>query len=129
MMLTVLLAKVFGTYMIIGGVALLARKRYFMSALGSFVEDKGSRLIIAMVDIIVGLLVINIHNDWSSLPSALVTFIGWSALVKGVLAMFMKDASLERSVKAFHEKKWYLPEALVVIVVGVYLASYGFGWM
>jgi hypothetical protein len=128
MELTILLAKVLGSYMVIGGVALLVRKRFFMSAFSSLIEDKGPRFILAAVDVLVGLLVINVHNDWSSLPAGIVTFIGWAALAKGVISMFIKDASLEKFATAFRTKKWYLPEALVVIVVGLYLAAFGFGW-
>jgi len=128
MELTILLAKVLGSYMVIGGVALLVRRRFFMSAFSSLVEDKASRFLLAAVDVLVGLLIINIHNDWSSLPAGIVTFVGWSALAKGVISMFLKDASLEKFAAAFRAKKWYLPEAIVVVVVGVYLVAFGFGW-
>lgn len=128
MMLTVLLAKVIGTYMVIGGIAILTRKRFFMSAFSSLIEDKGSRFLLAAIDTIFGLFIINLHDDWSTLPAGIVTFIGWAALAKGVIAIFAKDAVLEKFAVKFREKKWYFAEALVVIVVGLYLVAFAFNW-
>jgi hypothetical protein len=128
MMLTVLLAKVIGSYMLIGGVALLIRKRFFMSAFSSLIEDKGQRFLLSAIDILFGLFIINLHQDWSTLPAGIVTLVGWSAFLKGVISVFAKDSSLEKFAKHFKEKKWYFPEAIVVIVVGVYLIAFGFGW-
>jgi uncharacterized membrane protein HdeD (DUF308 family) len=112
--------------MVIGGVALLTRKRFFMSAFSSIIEDKGSRFLLAAIDIIFGLFVINLHNDWSTLPAGIVTFVGWAALAKGVISIFTKDAALERFATKFKEKKWYFAEGIVVIVAGLYLVAYGF---
>lgn len=127
-MLTILLAKVVGSYMVIGGIALLIRKRFFMSAFSSLIEDKGQRFLIAAIDTIFGLFVINMHNDWSTLPAGIISFVGWAALAKGIIAMFAKDSSLEKFAVTFKTKKWYFPEAIVVVVVGLYLVAYGFGW-
>jgi len=115
--------------MVIGGVALLTRKRFFMSALSSFVEDKGSRFLLAALDTIFGLFVIHLHTDWSSLPAGIITFIGYAALIKGAIGILAKDATIEKFATTFKEKKWYFAEALVVILVGVYLIAYGFNWL
>lgn len=128
MMLTVLLAKVIGSYMVIGGVALLVRKRFFMSAFSSIIEDKGQRFLLAAIDLIFGLFLINMHNDWTTLPAGIVSFIGWSAVAKGVISMFVRDATLEKFARTFKEKKWYFAEGIVVVVVGLYLVGYGFNW-
>lgn len=126
-MLTILLAKVLGSYIAIAGAAILTRKRFFMSAFSAFIEDKASRFLLAAIDMLFGLFVINMHNDWSTLPAGIITLIGWGGLVKGVIAIFAKDSSLEKFAMKFKEKKWYVAESIVLIVVGIYLAAYGFG--
>lgn len=128
MELTILLAKVIGTYMVIGGIALLVRKRFFMSGLTSFIEDKATRFLLSAIDLLVGLLIVNTHNDWSTLPAGLITLIGWITIVKGVVSMYAKDTTLEKLSTKFRQKKWYLPEAIIVIVIGLYLTAFGFGW-
>lgn len=128
MALTILLAKVLGSYMLIGGIAMLVRKRFFMSALGAFIEDKGSRLMLAAVDTIFGLFIVNVHNDWSTLPAGIITFIGWAAILKGVTAMFLKDSTLDKFAASFREKQWYFAEGMIVVIVGLYLVAYSFNW-
>lgn len=128
MELTILLAKVLGMYMLIGGIAVIVRKRFIMSALSAIVVDKGERLMISVIDVLIGLLIINTHDDWSSLTAGLITFIGWAALAKGLVGLFMKDSTLEKFVDMFRKKNLYMYDGAIAIVLGLYLANAGFGW-
>lgn len=127
-MLTFLLAKVFGTYMIIGGIAILARKRFFASVVGALIEERAARIALSALDILFGLFIVNLHPFWGPLPVTLVTLIGWGALLKGILGFFLSDASLEKFGKTFRDKKLYMIEAVIIIIIGIYLAGFGFGW-
>lgn len=128
MEVTILLAKVLGLYMLIGGIAVIVRKRFIMAALASIVVEKGERLLISVIDILIGLLIINVHDDWSTLTAGIISFIGWAALAKGLVGLFMKDAALEKFVVMFRAKKWYMYDAAIAIALGLYLANAGFGW-
>ncbi|MCI0597671.1 hypothetical protein L0Y34_01175, partial [Candidatus Parcubacteria bacterium] len=68
MELTILLAKVFGLYLLVAGVAILFRRRHVMLAVAAFVEDKSARLIAGLIALLAGLFLVNTHNDWSTLP-------------------------------------------------------------
>jgi hypothetical protein len=127
MLLTILLAKVFGLYMVIGGLALLLRKRFIMSVLNAFLEEKAARVMIGAIDLILGLLIVNLHNEWATFPTTLITLIGWVALAKGVIALFATDAQLEKFIKRFREGKWSVIEGVIAVLLGAYLAAYGFG--
>ncbi len=128
MELTTLLAKVLGLYMLIGGIAVIVRKRFIMAAAAALIEEKGTRLVVSVVDIIVGLLIINVHDDWSTLTAGLITFIGWAALVKGLAGLFLKDSTLEKFMHWFRVKNLYVLDGVIGIVLGLYLANAGFGW-
>ncbi len=95
-MLTFLLAKVFGTYLIIGGLAILLRKRFFASLVGALIEDKASRITLSAMDLIFGLFIVNLHPFWGPLPVTLITLLGWLAIAKGLAGFFLSDALLEK---------------------------------
>jgi uncharacterized membrane protein HdeD (DUF308 family) len=128
MLLTILLAKVLGLYMLIAGIAVLLRKREFLLAIGAFVEDKSTRLIAALFTLLVGLFLVNLHNDWSTLPSSLITLFGWIATIKGIAYLVLKETTLEKLVKYFYNRKWFLIDGIISVLLGLYLAGFGYGW-
>ena len=127
MELTLLLAKVFGLYMLFGGILVLMRPRYIMLAVAALIEDKSLRLVFGIIGILLGLLLVNTHNTWNTLPEILVSLIGWAALVKSVMYLFLKESTMDKIVKMFMDRKWYVIDGIVAILFGAYLANYGYG--
>jgi uncharacterized membrane protein HdeD (DUF308 family) len=128
MLLTILFAKVLGLYMLIAGIAVLLRRRDILLAVGAFVEDKSARLITGLLTLLIGLFVVNLHNDWSTLPASLVTLFGWIAIIKGVAYLMLKEATLDKLVKYFYNRKWFVVDGILAVLLGLYLAGFGFGW-
>lgn len=127
-MLTILLAKVFGLYLIIGGIAIWAREREFIPIVGAFVHDKLTRLVIALLELLGGLLLVNTHNLWATLPESIVSIFGWCLLLEGMFYMLANDTTVEKLIKSFNNRAWYTVGGIFSVLLGVYLAGYGFGW-
>jgi hypothetical protein len=128
MLLTILLSKVFGLYMLIAGVAVLTRRRQILLAIGALVEDKSARLVVGLMTLLIGLFVVNLHNVWETLPTALVSLFGWLAVLKGIGYLFLKESTLDGLVKYFYNRKWFVVDGAIAVLVGLYLAGFGFGW-
>lgn len=127
-MLTILLAKVLGLYMFIAGVAVLTRRRQILMAIGALVEDKSARLVVGLFTLLIGLFLANLHNDWSTLPASLVTLFAWLAVLKGALYLFLKESTLDGMVKYFYNRKWFVVDGAIAVLLGLYLAGFGYGW-
>lgn len=128
MLITLFLAKVLGLYLVITGVAVLIRRRDILMAVGAFVEDKSSRLIVGLFTLLIGLFLVNLHNDWSTLPTMLISLFGWVAVAKGASYLFLKEPALDRLVKKFYSRSWFMIDGALAVVIGLYLAGFGFGW-
>mgnify|MGYP001599795850 CR=1 FL=1 len=128
MELTVLLAKVFGLYMVIVGVAILMNRKHMMLAIIAIAKERFAQLISGIVSVLLGLLLVNIHNDWSSFPACIVSLIGWTILVKGCFYLFMPEARLTRLVHVLTERSWSMIDGVLAVIVGLYLAGFGFNW-
>lgn len=128
MMLTILFAKVLGLYMLIAGIAVVTRRRDLMMAVAAFVDDKSARLVIGLFTLLIGLFIVNLHNEWSTLPAGLVSLFGWIAVVKGSAYLFLREATLDRLVKKFYNRTWFMIDGVLAIVIGIYLAGFGYGW-
>jgi len=127
MELTILLAKIFGVYMLLIGVAIFMNRKHFLGAIIAIAKERFAQIIAGAMALLIGLWMINVHNDWSSGPAGLITLIGWIGLAKGVLYLFLPEAQLAKITHVFAERTWYMVDGVIVIVLGAYLAGYGYG--
>jgi hypothetical protein len=128
MELTILLSKVFGIYLIIGGLACLIRQKWFMSVVHNFVEEKLLRLVVAIAELVAGLFLIFNHNIWSSFGEGLVSLFGWMMALEGALYLFLSDKAVRKLIGFFNKKGWYTFGGVLSIVLGIYLIRIGFGF-
>lgn len=126
MLLTLFLARVIGVYMIIGGAAVLADRRRIMAAIVALTHERFAQLMAGVFAVFFGLIVVNLHNVWTTLPASLVSLTGWLALLKGILYLVLPEAQMEKMMKMFMDRKWYLIDGILVLLIGAYLAGYGY---
>lgn len=69
------------------------------------------------------------HNVWSPLPAAIISFLGWMAVIEATAYLLLPDDMLEKFIGTFNVPAWYLVGGLFTILIGIYLASFGFGWL
>ncbi len=129
MELTILLAKVFGIYLIFGGIAIWWRHRFFIPVLGNFAHDPLLRLIVGTIEVVGGLFLVLQHNVWESAASSLVSFFGWMLLIEGALYMVLSDKTVERMYAMVNRPVWYVFGGIFAILTGLYLTAFGFGWL
>lgn len=127
-MITIAIAKILGPYLFITGLAVLLKRKEIMLAVVSLFKEQAARFIGALMALLFGLIIISVHNDWSTLPAALVSFFGWGGVVKGVAYLFLKEDVIARLTEKLLTRRWYLIDGLVAVGIGLYLANYAYGW-
>ena len=127
MELTILLSKVFGIYLIIGGIAYISRQRFFMSVVHDFVNERALRVIVAAAELIAGLFLVFNHNVWGNWQEGLVSLLGWLMLAEGVFYLLLPESVVRAVIKMFNVRGWYIGGGLVSIIAGLYLAGTAFG--
>lgn len=127
---TVMLAQILGWYLLIVGIAVLMNPRHIMLAVVALVRDRFSQLLVGLIALLIGLIVVTVHNDWSTLPATVVTLLaGWAGIVKGIFYLCAPQKQLEKLVHMFTERKWYVVDGVIAILLGLYLINYVYGWM
>lgn len=127
MELTLFLSKVIGVYLLVMGIAVLVNRRHIMLAVVSLAKERVAQLIAGVVALLFGLILVNVHNDWSTLPASIISFVGWAGVVKGALYLLLPEAKLAKIVQMFSDRSWYMADGIIAILVGLYLANYGYG--
>ncbi len=127
MELTILLSKVFGIYLLVGGLTYMTRQKYFMAVVHDFVGDRALRMVISAAEIIAGLFLVLNHNLWDSWPQRIVSAVGWLVVLEGALYLVLPESTVKKILKLFNTKGWYVGGGVVSVLLGLYLVNYGFG--
>lgn len=126
MPLTLMLAKVFGLALIVMSIALLTKRAFFAKITRDFLQQDLLRLIVSFLELVAGLFIVIGHNVWSPMPAAVITVIGWAFVLEGASYLLLPEKWTARFVNAVNRPQVFLAGAIVSLIVGIYLADYGF---
>jgi hypothetical protein len=124
---TAFISKLIGLYALIFGVAMLVNRPGTIVGAGALLRDPGLVLLSGIFALSVGLAILLAHNVWSggALP-IVVTVIGWLAILKGLVLIFLSQDALAGYVQAVRFEQSYYVYAVVTLALGAYLTYGGF---
>lgn len=76
--------------------------------------------------LLVGLIIVNLHQVWIWDWPVLITIIGWLAVIKGMLRLFFMEHVLIMARQMQRQKLIYTVIVILFFVIGVYLTYIGF---
>ena len=85
--LTDYLALMFGVYLIAAGLGLFFEGEAYNDMIDVFRDNAALGYIAGVMAFVVGVVIVRIHNDWSSLEAIIVSLVGWFSLIEGVLIL------------------------------------------
>jgi hypothetical protein len=126
MKLTLLLAKVFGVALFVIGIALIVYRDHFAQITRDFLQQKLLRTVISFTEMVVGLFIVIGHNVWSPPPAAVITLLGWMFVLEGAAYLLQPERWTVRFVNAVNRPQFFVASGIIGLVLGIYLADYGF---
>ena len=124
---SIFLAKAFGLYYLISGVAILLRSKEFKNMLDDFIKNTYHIYFVGLFLTIIGILLVLTHNVWEGGWVVIITVMSWLILFKGVVYLLLPRDMLKSQIKWLGEKNWYTIGGVISILIGLYLGSKGFG--
>lgn len=124
---TILLAKVCGLFLVIVGTAIALSRHEFVNVVADFARERLLRTVVSAIELLAGLFMVMLHNDWSSVPAGIISLFGWMLVVEGVVYLTLPNETVERLTAPFNSPPLYLFGGIAAVAMGVYLAVYGFG--
>jgi hypothetical protein len=124
--LTLLLLKFWGFYVVIMVLILLFRPsiRDYVIELA---KEKSFKLIAGFIALFLGLGCVLLHNVWGNELEIIVSFIGWSALVKGIINIGFPELSNSLIKKV--TKKALTIYLIVALFLGIYMLVRAYGML
>jgi hypothetical protein len=103
------------------------RRHYYIAVYPLIVTERMTRMVFATFALIGGLMLALADPLWQTLPSVIISLIGWMAALEGLVYLALPDDQLAKLVAMFNKPAAYLVGGIVAMVLGIYLAAIGFG--
>jgi len=123
---TIFLSKLLGLYCVVVGLAMLVHRHATLEMLRAMLHNAPLLYVAGIIALAIGLAMVLGHNVWKGgiLP-IVVTLIGWLALIKGLLLLFLPAQWVEACyLGCGHQVLFLYLKAAITLILGVYL-TYG----
>lgn len=122
---SLLLARVIGITLVLVSFGLLINKKS-ADLLFRIYSNPGPVLITGIFELILGSVMVMIHNIWTPDYRGIITFIGWMLLIRGIGRTLFPSKVVGALQKFRKMKGAFTPLLVFIFLVGAYLAFVGF---
>lgn len=84
---SVFIAKILGVTYLVVGIGIVNNQKHYRNVLHSFLKEDALMYLGGVISLVVGLVLVLVHNHWVADWRILVTLIGWLATIKGVVIL------------------------------------------
>lgn len=114
-------AQLWGGYFIIFGLLFIITRQ-----LGKTIEMTDNKAFVistGYITLFMGLVTIILHNIWVADWRIIITILGWSTLIKGIIKIGFPE-QIHKQAQRFKKKQWL--SAVFMILLGIFLLWMGF---
>ncbi len=124
--ISLFLAKVFGVYLIVTGVAVPLRRKELIPAIEQLFDNRPLVYILSVFAFVVGLLAVVSHNVWVAGWPVVLTILAWLIFLEAIAYLLLPFEVLARFARWFNTPAWHVGGGAGAFVLGVFLAGKGF---
>lgn len=123
---SIVLAKVMGPLFLILSISILLNKRYYQEVYEEFLDNPALVYLGGLLGIIMGSLILLLHNIWIKEWPVIITVIGWLIFVKSLLLLFLPETFGNFARRLSTSSKLLTFIGIVWLIIGLYLILMGF---
>lgn len=123
--MTLVLAKILGIYFLAIGIAFIIHPERFKKMYQQVAKDQNFLLMGGMLALLIGAVIVSIHNRWVLEWPVVITVLGWWSIIKGFALFAFPDFIKLFSFLQNRSNLFYRMISLVYIVIGLFLAYHG----
>ena len=124
-MVPILLARILGFYLIIACVSILINRRKVAAMAATIDSNSLSFYVTGAFTLLLGLIMVSLHNIWTADYRGVVTAFGWLTLIKGATRLLFPDKMISVGKRLF-ATKFYTLIVIAFTLVGLWLVSASF---
>ncbi len=125
MELTIFLAQLWGPILLALGVGMFTNRRFYGRIYGELEDSPLALLVFGLVAMVAGTAHVLVHQTWGTPLEAIITFLGWGLLGKGVLFIVAPNF-VDRAGDGWLNLKLLPLAAGLVLILGFVLVWFGY---
>ncbi len=122
---TIFLAQIWGPVILAVALGVFVSRQYYIKIYKDLEKNALAGLLFAMGAMAVGIVHVNAHSVWGTLPEIIVSFLGWALLVKGAL-FAISPGFVDRVGDWWVNNQLIAMAGVLMLVVGGYLTWVGY---
>lgn len=123
---SILLARLWGPFIVLVGAALLLNKNIFLQIEKDFFKNSALIYLAGLITFVSGLAAVIFHNIWAADWRVIITVLGWMTLIKGAWLVAMPGTVVKLAETFIKNIKLVLIPWAVMIVIGIFLIVKGY---
>lgn len=124
---TLILARILGGYMVITGVALLLHRDMAEELLERLKSDSPLTFTMAILALVMGLVIVSIHNVWTGPVSIVISLVGWLAVIEGFGIMVLRQRYIALVAPLIRPAWAVVAWSVATVLLGLWLLWAGLG--
>lgn len=122
---TLFLAQMWGPVILATSAGVFVSREYYIKIYRDLENNAFAILIFGMSAMGAGIAQILFHNTWSTLPEALVSFLGWGLFLKGLLFVVLPQF-VDQSGDWWLKNNLIWLAGIIMLVIGAYLSWFAY---
>jgi len=123
---TIILAKIFGIYLVVSGLSLIINREWYYKAMHEVANNNGVMMLIGLVTLILGAIAVSFHNHWTEDWRVVITLLCWLVLIGGVVRTLFPTFIQGMADKMRFKPNFINSASVFSIAVGCWLIYMGF---
>jgi hypothetical protein len=120
------IAKLMGPILLLVGISILIDEKSIRAMAKEVLGSRALIYIFGIIDLLLGLVLVTVHNVWVADWRLIITLIGWLSIVRGVVRILFGSFIIKNAPKLLRKQGLLMGVAIVMLVLGAALSYYGY---
>jgi hypothetical protein len=126
MLTSIFIAKLMGPILLVVGISILIDEKATRAMAKDVLGNQALIYIFGVVDLLLGLVLVTVHNVWVADWRVIITLIGWLSLVRGLVRTLFAPYVVKKAPKLLKMQGLLTGVSIVMIILGAVLSYYGY---
>jgi hypothetical protein len=123
------IAKLMGPILFAIGLSILISEKSFRAMAKDLFGSTALIYLFGILDLLLGLLLVLVHNVWVWDWRLIITLIGWLSVVRGLVRMLFAPTIMKNGPRIIKKQGLLTCVSLVLLILGAVLSYYGYGYL
>lgn len=120
------IARLIGPILIVVGLASAINPKLLEEVGREFLASRALLFLAGILALVIGLIVVNVHNVWVADWPVIITVFGWGAIASGVVRTAFPHITISMGEAMLSNRALLFPLAVVQLALGVWLSWVGY---